>query len=78
MKVNLTGVFEVKEIKKKTSAKFFKDLKVGDVFELSYSMNGFYGGSPTIDILGSNGVKHMNNPNQLRNNMFNFEIEQIS
>lgn len=33
--IRLEGNFEVKEIKRKTSAKFFKDLQIGDVLTLA-------------------------------------------
>lgn len=75
--MELTGTFQVSAIKKKTSAKFFKELKVGDVFTLVYTLNGFYGGSPSIDILVGGKRKHNNNALQLRNNLDNFELEKL-
>ncbi|WP_434813936.1 hypothetical protein ACRV5I_20360 [Bacillus halotolerans] len=75
--MHLTAKVIVTGIKKKTSAVFFKDLKVGDEFELSYSLNGWYHSAPSIDIYQDEQIKHMNTANQLRNNLANFEVEQI-
>ena len=74
--MKLTGKFKVTAVKKKTSAVFFKDLKVGDEFELSYSMNGYYHSAPWIDISKGGQVVHGNNANQLRNNLDKFEVKQ--
>lgn len=74
----LTGTFRVLAIKKKTTAKFFSELNVGDEFTLVYTLNGFYGGSPSIDILVGNDRKHYNNATQLRNNLSNFELLDLN
>ncbi|MGE6629641.1 hypothetical protein [Bacillus sp. NPDC077027] len=73
----LRGTFKVKEIKKKTQAKFFKDLSVGDEFQLQYSPSGSYGFAPIIFIHLNGARVHHNHPLQLRNNLENFVIEQI-
>lgn len=74
----LKGKFKVKEIKKKTSAKFFKDLKVGDEFELMYSLNGGYKSAPDIDIYVDGKRVHWNNASQLSDNLDKFELEVIN
>lgn len=48
--MKLSNSFRVTEIKKKTQAKFFKDLKVGDEFSLVYEINGWHGSAPTVDV----------------------------
>ncbi|MGV4321200.1 hypothetical protein [Bacillus mojavensis] len=75
--MKLTGTFRVKRIKKKTSAVFFKDLKVGDEFTLQYNLNGYYGSAPWIDIYKDGEHVHHNNALQLVMNLEKFEIEQI-
>jgi hypothetical protein len=74
----LKGKFVVKSVKKKTSAHFFKDLKVGDVFELEYRINGSYGLAPTVHICQDGKVVHYNNALQLLSNLEKFEVEQVS
>jgi len=74
----LRGNFKVKEVKKKTQAKFFKDLSVGDEFQLQYSLSGSFGFAPVIFIHLKGTRVHHNHPLQLKNNLENFEIEQIS
>lgn len=76
--MNLTGEFKVKAIKKKTAAVFFKDLKVGDEFTLTYNFNGFYTGAPTIDIWKDGKHQHYNNARQLKENLDKFELEQLA
>jgi hypothetical protein len=73
----LKGKFKVMGIKKKTSAVFFKDLKVGDEFELVYDLNGSYGEAPFIHIYSNGKRVHGNNALQLKQNLEKFEIEQI-
>lgn len=76
--MELTGIFEVVAIKKKTVAKFFKELKPGDTFQLVYDLNGGYNGAPSIDIIQKGKFVHLNNALQLKNNLDNFELKQIS
>jgi hypothetical protein len=76
--MKLTGKFKVTGIKKKTSAMFFKELKVGDEFELVYNFNGWYKSAPTIYIYQDGVCVHNNNALQLSDNMDKFEIEQLS
>jgi hypothetical protein len=73
----LRGKFKVVATRKRTAAIFFKHLKPGDEFELSYDLNGFYGGAPWVNILQNGKVVHGNNALQLKNNLCNFELEQI-
>lgn len=75
--MKLNGKFKVKSIKKKTSAKFFKDLKVGDEFELVYNLSGRYKSAPTIDIYQNGEYIHENNAIQLSDNLDKFELEII-
>ncbi|UNY48726.1 hypothetical protein P9294_gp011 [Bacillus phage FADO] len=75
--MELTGKFRVKEIKKKTSAVFFKNLKVGDEFTLTYNLNGYYESAPVIDIYKDGEHAHHNNALQLVTNLEKFEIEQV-
>ncbi|PGO60603.1 hypothetical protein [Priestia megaterium] len=75
--MELTGLFKVKAIKKKTSAKFFKGLKVGDEFKLSYDINGGYNSAPYIRIYQNGEGVHWNNATQLSGNLGNFELEQL-
>jgi hypothetical protein len=75
--LNLVGTFKVVEIKKKTSAVFFKELKVGDVFSLQYGLNGRYESAPSIDIFRDGKYVHHNNAVQLTNNLSRFTLEQI-
>lgn len=75
--MKLTGKFKVELIKKKTSAVFFKDLVVGDIFTLSYNVNGYYKSAPSINIYKNNKFAHSNNALQLHNNLKNFDVEQI-
>jgi TorA maturation chaperone TorD len=78
MILELSGKYKVLEIKKKTSAVFFKELKVGDEFELIYNLNGGYESAPWISIYQDGARVHGNNANQLEKNLVKFEIEQIS
>lgn len=73
----LTGKFKVVGITKKTAAMFFKSLKVGDEFELSYNLNGSYGGAPWIKIIQGGEVVHGNNALQLQKNLDNFTLQQL-
>lgn len=76
--MHLTGLFKVKAVKKKTSAVFFKELKVGDVIELRYSLSGSYGYAPTVYIYKDGKRQHNNSALQLSKNLDNFELEQVS
>lgn len=76
--MELKGKFKVTNVKKKTAAVFFKDLKEGDEFELVYNLNGGYGNSPWIAIYQDGQKVHGNNGLQLKSNLRNFEIEQLS
>ena len=75
--MNLTGKFKIKAIKKKTQAIFFKGLKVGDEFELSYNLNGGYNNAPWVEIIQDGKVVHGNDGLQLRKNLDKFELEQV-
>lgn len=75
--MNLTGSFRVVEVLKKTQAVFFKQLKAGDEFDLSYDLNGGYNSSPQIKIVQNGVVVHKNDGLQLRTNLEKFKIEQV-
>ncbi|MCS0827441.1 hypothetical protein NX029_26355 [Cytobacillus firmus] len=74
--MRLSGKFKVVAVKKKTSAVFFKDLKEGDEFSLSYDLNGGYGYAPSI-LIRKGTECHWNNGLQLRTNLAKFEVEQV-
>ncbi|MEX3625118.1 hypothetical protein [Viridibacillus arvi] len=75
--MKLRGKFKVLAIKKKSSAVFFKELKVGDEFELVYTLNGGYKSAPEIDIYVDGKYVHCNNGTQLKGNLGRFELEQV-
>lgn len=75
--MNLTGSFKVVEVLKKTQAVFFKQLKAGDEFDLSYDLNGGYKMAPQIKIIQNGVVVHKNDGVQLLSNLDKFKIEQI-
>lgn len=74
----LSGKFKVLEIKKKTKAKFFKDLKVGDEFELIYTLNGSYKSAPLIEIYVDGIMKTVKYASEIINILEkNFVIKQV-
>lgn len=75
--MQLRGKFKVLGIIKSTSAVFFRELKIGDEFELVYDLSGGYKSAPTIAIYKNNQIVHSNNALQLSNNLNNFELEQL-
>lgn len=75
--MKLKGKFKITAIKKKTQAKFFNELNVGDEFELSYDLNGGYNKAPWIEIIQEGKVVHGNDGLQLRKNLDKFELEQV-
>lgn len=76
--MKLTGSFIIKEIKKKTSAEFFKGLKAGDQFDLVYEFQGRYKQAPVIDIYQDGKEVHSNNSLQLKTNLESFDLEQTN
>jgi hypothetical protein len=75
--LELSATFTVKAIKKKTSAVFFKDLKVGDTFTLGYDLTGSYGYAPTINIYSGGRRVHANSALQATSNLSNFELKRV-
>lgn len=75
--MELKASFKIIKVVKKTSAVFFKDLKVGDEFELVYNLNGGYESAPWIYINQNGTTVHGNNAGQLEKNLEKFEIEQL-
>jgi hypothetical protein len=73
----------IKTINKKTKAKFFEDVSVGDLLQVSMELRhtgsasggGTYASYLTIKNL-SNGTSTINSQSQLVNNLKNFEIEE--
>lgn len=74
--MKLKGKMKVKEISKKTSAKFFKELKVGDELEFVYDLNGGYHSAPYVTIYKGNDFIN-NSALQLAKNLENFQWEEI-
>ena len=75
----LQGRFKIVGIRKKTKAKWFKDLEVGDEFYLKYYLTGRYKDSPDVIICDENGERvHKNIASQLKNNLSNFEVIQMN
>lgn len=75
--MNLSAKFKVLKKLKKTSAVFFKDLKVGDEFDLVYTLNGGYESAPWIRIFQNGEQVHGNNARQLKDNLEKFEVEEV-
>lgn len=66
------------KVLKKTKAKFWEDLQVGDEFELVYTLNGNYHSAPSIDIYKDGKRIHINNATQLVDNLNKFILIQIN
>jgi hypothetical protein len=75
--MELTGYFKVVGVKKKTKAKFFKDLQIGDEFSLSYNLNGSYKSAPLINIYKDGRHQHSKNALELSRILDNFIIVEI-
>lgn len=75
--MELHGKFVVAEVKKSTQAEFFKDLRVGDSFELRYPLSGAYKRAPYIYIYQHGERKHLNTASQLGQNLRNFELKEL-
>lgn len=73
----LTAMYEIKAIKKKTQAKAFKSLQVGDSFELKYNLNGYYKGSPTVEVFSKGEKLGSQYASQLVTTLEYFELEEI-
>lgn len=70
-KITITG------IKKKTKAKFFESLKIGDVIELRYNLDSADKYAPHIYVY-KDGVKIMSAyALQVKANLSNFEYEEV-
>lgn len=73
----ISGQFKVKELKKKTSAFFFKTLKPGDEFELQLDLDS--GGTPLIHIYQDGKLCHREIASRLQKTIVNnFELEQLN
>lgn len=46
--MKLSGSFKVTAVNKKTKAKGFENLQVGDTVSFTWSLNGSYGGAPYV------------------------------
>lgn len=73
----ISGQFKVKELKKKTSAFFFKELKPGDEFELQLDLDS--GGTPLIHVYQDGKLCHKEMASRLQKVLINnFELEQLN
>lgn len=63
--------------KKKTKAKLFEALEIGEVLSLQYNLNGGYHSTPTITVVRDNGEKTDCYPNQLESNLKAFVVMEI-
>ncbi|MDF9611887.1 hypothetical protein P5763_07345 [Bacillus cereus] len=78
--MKLSNSFRVTEIKKKTQASFFKDLKVGDVFSMSFNLKGGYHSAPMIELTSDHGKarKYASQVfQQLKGFEPNFSVEEV-
>lgn len=75
--MELTAMYKITAIKKKTQAKAFKSLEVGDSFELKYNLNGYYKGSPTVEVFSKGEKLGSQYASQLVTTLEYFELEEI-
>ena len=54
--VRLHTMFQIKEVKKKPTQPFFKDLKVGDCITVSFELNGGYHSAPRVEVSKATGI----------------------
>ncbi|MBJ8023717.1 hypothetical protein [Bacillus cereus] len=77
--MKLSGSFKIAAVNKKTKAKGFEDLQVGDTVSFTWNLNGSYKGAPSVACF-VNG-NHVDTKNALTvkqlftYNYANFEIE---
>ena len=64
-------------VKKKTKANFFETLKIGDIVEFQYDLNGKYKKVAVVSILKNGEEMTTNKISILRNNLSNFEYEDM-
>lgn len=75
--MELTAKITITGIKKKTKAKFFESLKIGDVIELRYNLDGADKYAPHIYVY-KDGLKIMSAyALQVKTNLSNFEYEEV-
>ena len=75
--MELKGQIIITGIKKKTGAKFFESLKIGDVIELRYNLDSADKYAPHI-YLYKGGVKIMSTyALQVKTNLSNFEYVEV-
>lgn len=65
----LTNMYDISDHKRKTSSKLFKNVKVGDVVELRYDVNGYYKKSPMIDVYVNGDYVGIGYPHQVKDTM---------
>lgn len=73
--IQLYGRFRVVEIKKKTTAKFFNKLELGDVFVLRLDLNS--SGVPNLRVIYDNKEAHRETPSRIKKFLENFELEEL-
>lgn len=77
MAIELTGKFKVLARLKKTSARFWKDVKEGDEVELRYTLSGGHGYAPEVEIWQNDVLILRDSAMNLGNNLEKFELEKI-
>lgn len=77
MTVELSNKFKVLARLKKTTAKFWKDVKEGEEFELRYKLSGGNGYAPVVELWQNNTLILRDNAINLGKNLDKFEIEQV-
>lgn len=75
--MELSAKYVVTGIKQRTQAQFFKELQVGDTFEVRYFLSGYYKYAPTLKIYQDGKQVHTNNASQLAQNLQKFELTEL-
>lgn len=77
MAVELRNKFKVLARLKKTTARFWRDVKEGDEFELRYTLSGGNGYAPEVEVWQDNVPILTDSAINLGKNLDKFEIEKI-
>lgn len=77
MAVELRNKFKILARLKKTSARFWKDAKEGDEFELRYTLSGGNGYAPEVEVWQNHVLILRDSALNLGKNLDKFEIEKI-
>lgn len=73
--IQLYGRFKVVQVKKKTTARFFNKLEVGDIFILRLDLNS--SGVPDLRVIYDNKKVHRETPSRIKKFLENFELEEL-